>query len=388
MTQYGVKDTKPLDSMKLPLKKLDDQVIVLTGATSGIGLLTARMAAKRGAKLVLAARDEEALSKLAEELGTKEAQVVYLKTDVSKEEDVKKLAQKAREAFGGFDTWVNNASVSIYGHLTEVPIDEARKLFETNYWGVVYGSLEAVKHYQEKDEPGALINIASVAGHHAFPIMGTYSSSKYAVRGFTDGLRMDVEKQQIPAVVTQIHPARVNTPYPDNAASYIDKAPTHDAMMYPPESVAESILYAAEHPVRDMFVGGQSKMVALMGAVMPRVTDRYMEKVEYNHNYDDARVAAPPEESTLHGNGTELQERGTNTGWIRKKSWMVEAKTHPNVTKGILAGAGVLAAGALLWKKYNSLSNYDRVKGKLKAKTAGKMLKHPKTSAKILKKFL
>lgn len=133
MARRTVKDKKPLNSLKLPLKKLDEQVIVLTGSTSGIGLVTARMAAKTGAKLVISGRDEDALRTLAEELSSQGAQVVYVKADVSKEEEVNRLAQKAIEAFGGFDTWINNAAAAVYGHVTDIPIEVARKLFDINY---------------------------------------------------------------------------------------------------------------------------------------------------------------------------------------------------------------------------------------------------------------
>lgn len=286
---------------------------------------------------MISGRDEDALRTLAEELSSQGAQVVYVKADVSKEEDVNRLAQKAIEAFGGFDTWINNAAAAVYGHVTDIPIEVARKLFDINYWGVVYGSLAAVPHFKEKDSPGALINVGSVAGNRAFPLQGTYSSSKFAAHSFTDALRMEVEKDQLPVVVPQIHPARVDTPYTDHAASYIDKAPTHDAMMYPPESVAEAILYAAEKPQRDIYVGGQAKMLSLMGTLMPRVTDRYMEHSVYPTNYDAYREAESPDMSTLQGKGEELRERGTNKGWTRKGSWMVKMKKHPLLTTCAIA---------------------------------------------------
>src|SRR5262245_35307242 len=153
--------------MAVKLKPVEEQVIVVTGATSGIGLSTARMAAKRGASLVLAARNEEALSRLCHEISVDGGKCYYVVDDVSKEGDVKKIASEALNAFGTFDTWVNNAGVSIYGKLEDVPIDDAKRLFDTNFWGLVYGSLVAARSL--KITGGALINIGSTLSDRAIP---------------------------------------------------------------------------------------------------------------------------------------------------------------------------------------------------------------------------
>jgi len=135
--------------MKVRLKPLQDQVIVLTGASSGIGLTTARMAARRGARLVLAARNGAALQQLAEEIQQNGGQAVPVIADVGNEAEVREIARVAQERFGGFDTWINNAGGGIFGRLTEVSTADHRRLFETNFWGVVYGSLEAARHLGE-----------------------------------------------------------------------------------------------------------------------------------------------------------------------------------------------------------------------------------------------
>ncbi|MCC5894716.1 MAG: SDR family NAD(P)-dependent oxidoreductase [Alkalibacterium sp.] len=387
MEQKEVRDTKPLNSLKLQLKSLKDQVIVITGATSGIGLVTARMAAKKGAKLVLAGRENEALMKLAEELIKDRAEVTVMEMDVSKKEDVDKLAQKAITEFGGFDTWVNNAAVALYGHVTDIPVEEARRLFDTNYWGTVYGSLAALDHFKGKETPGALINMGSVAGNRTFPIQGTYSSSKFAVHSITDALRMEAEKDHIPVVIAQIHPARVDTPYADHAASYISNMPSHDAMMYPPESVAEAILYAAEHPVRDMYVGGQSKMLSLMGALAPRFTDHFMEKSVYKTNYDESRSADSPDQSVLHGKGEELKERGSNSGWTRKGSYMVKAKKHPFLFWIPFIGLLLTLLTLFLPSSYKK-KKMRKVKKAFHKNKAKAMFKHPKHAYKMEKAML
>jgi short-subunit dehydrogenase len=167
--------------MAVALKELNEQVMVITGASSGIGLVTSRMAAKRGTRLVLSSRSEEELGELTEEIRTDGGQAIAVRADVGEQEDVRRLAQAAQEQFGEFDTWVNNAGVSIYGKLSEVSIEDMRRVFETNFWGLVYGSLEAAR--QLKERGGAIVNIGSTLSDRAIPMQGIYSASKHAVKG-------------------------------------------------------------------------------------------------------------------------------------------------------------------------------------------------------------
>ena len=146
--------------MAIKLKALKHQVVVITGASSGIGLATARMAAGRGAKLVLAARSRDALNALVDEIGKAGGEALAIVADVAQEEDVARIAKAALDRFGGFDTWINNAGVGMYGRLEEIPVSEMRKLFDTNLWGLVYGYVEALKHLQTRG--GALINLRSL----------------------------------------------------------------------------------------------------------------------------------------------------------------------------------------------------------------------------------
>lgn len=159
---------------KVKLKELKDQVIVITGATSGIGLTTARMAAERGARLVLVARNEEALRELTHEInacggadGTG-VRAAYVAGDVADEETVRRAAQAALDNFNGFDTWVNNAGGSLYGRVSDVPTEDLRQLFETNVWGVVNGSKVAVEHLRNRG--GALINLGSEVSDAPVPL--------------------------------------------------------------------------------------------------------------------------------------------------------------------------------------------------------------------------
>src|SRR4051794_13854977 len=180
------------------LQPLSEQVVVVTGASSGIGLVTARMAARQGARVVLAARNGEALGQLAEEIAGQGGRALAVVTDVGREEDVARLAEAAVAAFGGFDTWVNNAGVSIFGSCEEVAIPDMKRMFDTNFWGVVYGSRAAVAHFKERGRPGALINVGSFFGDRATPVQSTYCASKHALHGWTEALRMELEAEGAP----------------------------------------------------------------------------------------------------------------------------------------------------------------------------------------------
>jgi len=203
---------------KLRLKPLARQVIVITGATSGIGLSTARAAAARGASLVLAARNEEALKAVVEDLSGKGAQVAYVAADVGRETDVRAIAALAVSRFGGFDTWINNAGVGLVGPLTETRLEDHQRLFETNYWGVVHGSLTALDQFASQDGGGVLINIgAAAAGDVGLPLQAAYSASKHAVKGFTNALRAELKAQGAAVSVTLIKPSSVDSPNGEHA---------------------------------------------------------------------------------------------------------------------------------------------------------------------------
>jgi short-subunit dehydrogenase len=328
--------------MKLRLKKLKYQVIVITGASSGIGLATARRAARRGARVVLAARSEADLQQLAEEINHEgPGQAIAVAADVGNEGDVQRVAEAALREFGGFDTWVNNAGASVYGRATDVSVEDMRRVFDTNFWGVVHGSRVALRYLREHG--GALINVGSETSDVAVPLQAIYSASKQAVKGWTDAIRLELEYEKAPVSVTLIKPGPIDTPYTEHAANYMADQPQHAPPVYDPESVAEAILHAATTPVRDLYVGGGAKAMATLEKMAPRLADKIVENTIY-----PATHSGRPRHGrdALHEAGGGLRERGDYPGIVRR-SMYTRLAMHPALTAVAAVGAGVLFAS--LW---------------------------------------
>lgn len=320
-------------------KPLREQVIVVTGASSGIGLATARMAAERGARVVLAARSEDVLARIAAELGPKAAYVV---ADVGRCEDVQAIADKAVAKFGGFDTWVNVAGLTVYGPLREIAYEDHERLIRTNLWGTVNGSLVAVEHLRRHG--GALINVGSIASDLAFPFQGLYATSKHAVKGFTDTLRMELIAEGAPVSVTLVKPASIDTPLPNRARNYMDRQPTLPPPIYPPEEVANAILHAAVHPQRDIFVGGGGKLFVMGKEFAPGAYDELAPAIIALQKRSE-----PPRDpqGALHAPRHAGEVRGDPPVYVMRTSAYTRATLHPLATAGVLA-AGLAATAAVI----------------------------------------
>ncbi|HZX29232.1 MAG TPA: SDR family oxidoreductase [Telluria sp.] len=329
----------------MKLKKLRDQVILITGASSGIGLTTARMAAKDGARLILVSRDQDALDQLADELRAEGCEALAIAADVGRQEEVQAAAQRALDSFGRIDTWVNNAGISIYGKHEEVAMEDNYRLFQTNFWGVVYGSLEAVRCMKERG--GAIINLGSELSDRAVPLQGMYSASKHAVKGFTDSLRMEVEKDKLPISITLIKPAAIDTMYTVHAKNYMDHEPALPPPVYAPELVANAILYAAQHPKRDVFVGGAAKVFSSASHYMPRTLDKYMNASMFRQQRAE-QFTSVQRRDALHAPdpSAQLQERAGSERHVAERCayTAVTLRSKPILATALVAGGALLAA--------------------------------------------
>ena len=296
--------------MKTNLKPLDQQVMVITGASSGIGLATALAAARQGARLVLAARSGGTLEAVVAQIEATGGQAVAVPADVADRAQVERVAQTAIERFGAIDTWVNDAGVSVYGRLEEVSDADNRRLFDTNFWGVVNGSLAALPHLRRSG--GALINIGSEVSDAVVPLQGMYAASKHAVKGFTDALRVELDADDAAVSVTLIQPTAVDTPYPEHAANYLSQEPKLPTPMIEPEKVASAILDAATEPARDVKVGAMSvinttmsKILPALGETMAKMQIGRQQRDEAPQHSREGTLYRAGESGRIHGRGNE-----------------------------------------------------------------------------------
>ena len=270
-------------------KPIERQVIVITGASSGIGLATALTAAEKGATVVMLARSEQTLAEIAEEIRASGGHALALTVDVGDADAVAEAVDRIIAEFGRIDTWVNNAGVSIYGSLDEIGLEDARRLFDTNFWGVVHGSLAALPHLRR--ENGALINVGSEVSEAVVPLQGMYTASKHAVKGFTDALRVEVENVDRSGMsVVLIQPTAVNTPFPEHARNYMSREPKLPDPQIDPAQVAAAIIEAAQSGGRDIKVGSMARLNVMASRLMPRVADRLSARQVDKQQLDEAPI--------------------------------------------------------------------------------------------------
>jgi short-subunit dehydrogenase len=329
---------------KITLKPLKQQVMVITGATSGIGLATAKAAAQAGVRLVLNARSAADLDRVAGLLG---GPVLTVAGDMADPTTAARLAETAHARFGGFDTWVNNAGVGMWGWLADGNLEDFKKLFDNNLWSLVNGSLEAVKHLQQHG--GALLNVGSVVSDVAAPLQGMYATSKHAIKGFTDSLRIELAMQKAPVSVTLIRPAGIGTPFPDHARNYLPNQATLPSPLYAPEEVAYAILQAAASPQREVFVGGVAKLLSAVRKQVPALLDAQLAKMT-----SPASLVLPgtpttdPAGSLYASSAPHAAVRSPTLPPQMKTSYYTRASLHPALTAtlaaGLLAGVAALVA--------------------------------------------
>ena len=325
-------------------KLLKDQIIVLTGASSGIGLATARLAAERGAKLVLVSRSANTLDHLRDEIISVGGEAISIAADVAHRAKMLLVAEEAVRHYGRVDTWINNAGVSIYGRLDQVTEDDSRRLFDTNFWGIVNGSLAALPYL--KANGGALINIGSEVSEAIVPLQGMYSASKHAVKGFTDALRVEVEElDRAPVTITLIQPTAVDTPYPQHAKNYMDKEPRLPPPLIDPKDVAEAILKAATEGGRDVKVGAMAYVNTAVAKLMPGLGDKL-----------SAKRAGSQQEDMLpsHPEGT-LYEPGKQGSYMAMARHDVTIVARPNAN--IMRSAGTFGTVGMVALDHAPLSS-------------------------------
>lgn len=322
------------------LKPLREQVIAITGASSGIGLATARRAAREGASVFLISRNAQCLARRCEEIERLGGRAAFAAADVGEEPQLRAAAQAALERFGRIDTWANVAGVGIYAPLLATPRAEHERLFRTNYWGVVNASAIAMPHLRG----GAFISVASVVADFGAPLLGAYSASKHAMKGFIDSLRIETLADRIPTSITLVKPSGIATPFADHAATHLPHAARTPPPAYAPDLVARSILFAAQHPRREITVGGVGAFEILGAKLLPRLADRI--SAWYRpYLVDRSRRSSPTHNLFMPSQGAERSSRER----ALERSVYSEAMLHGgSATKFLVLGLAAIGLSLLV----------------------------------------
>jgi NAD(P)-dependent dehydrogenase (short-subunit alcohol dehydrogenase family) len=248
------------------------RTVVITGASSGLGRAAAVRFASRGDNLVLGARREAALRETAEICERAGARTVALVGDVTREEDVRRLADTAVQTFGGIDVWVNNAGVTLFGSLEQAPLEEHRRVIEVNLFGAIHGARAALPVFR-KQQRGVLINVGSILSKIGQPFVPSYVISKFALRGLSEALRAEVAPARDIHVCTLL-PYAFNTPHFESGANHLGRDPHAMAPAQDPGVVARALVDLADHPRRERHVPRSALLGLGMHALFPRTVER------------------------------------------------------------------------------------------------------------------
>lgn len=256
----------------IQLKPIQEQVVVVVGASSGIGRITALQFAEKGAKVVISSRSIPGLTSLLNEIEQRGGTAIAIPADVADFNQVKAVADKTVDTFGRIDTWVHAAATGIFSRFEDLTPEEFKRIIDVNLMGQVYGAMVALPHLRQTGS-GALIHVTSVEARRSLPLQSPYSSSKHGVEGFMDSLRVELMHDKVPISITNILPATINTPFYNKGMTKLGVKPTGIPPYYEPDLVARAILHAAENPVRDMIVGDAGRALDLAQRISPHLVD-------------------------------------------------------------------------------------------------------------------
>ncbi len=274
----------------IQLKPIDNQVVVIVGASSGIGRETALRFARKGAKVVVSARSEPGLLSLTKEIHQLGGDATHVVADVSVFEQVQAIATQAIAVYGRIDTWVHAAATAVFSTFEHLTPEEFKRVIDVNLMGQVYGAMVALPHLKREGQ-GALIHISSMEGRRALPFQSAYSSSKHGVEGFLESLRVELQHEGIPISVTSVKPSVINTPFYNKGKTKLGVKPTGILPYYEPSLVADAILHVAEHPTRDFIVGDVGKVLDVLQRVSPGLVDALLVAVGFQLQKTDEQKA-------------------------------------------------------------------------------------------------
>ncbi|MGY1637823.1 SDR family oxidoreductase [Geodermatophilus sp. SYSU D00742] len=328
------------------LKPVREQVVVVMGASSGIGRATAARFAADGARVVVAARGQAGLRSLVEEIRTAGGQACAEVADVTDPAQVRRVAQRAVDEYGRLDTWVHAAAVLLVAPFRETTPEEFQQVVDVNLMGQVHGAMAALPHLGRQG--GAFISISSMGARRGVPLQTAYCASKHGIDGFLETLRTEVRREGLPVSVTQVLPATINTPLFDQARTKIGVKPVAPPPVYQPEVVVDAVLYAAAHPVRDLVVGGSAKALILGEQLAPRLVDELMTRFGFEaHDTGRPKSADAPDNLFAPLDAHDTAHDGFEQV-ARPRSLYTSLQMHPLVNRIPLAAEALAAAGFVL----------------------------------------
>ncbi|MDG5489065.1 SDR family oxidoreductase [Sphingomonas sp. BGYR3] len=325
-------------------KPLNQQVMVITGASSGIGLATARMASSAGAKVLLVARNDDALAQAVADIRQAGGTADHLAVDVADADAAQRISAKALASLGPIDTWVNNAAVALFARLDQTTLDEQRRVFDVGYFATVAASLHAVEQMKATGG-GTLINVGSVLSERAAPLQGAYSAMKHAVLGFTEALRSELQQEGAPIQVTLIKPHGIDTPYPEHARNRLGKPAQIPPPLYSADLVAKAICFAAANPRRELLVGGAGMSATIVGNLVPGLSDWPIAKLFGRWNQTTDQPPEPGTSDNLFEPRSDGRVASNQRRFVRQSSLALAAQLHP----ARIAGGALVAGGLAYW---------------------------------------
>jgi len=337
----------------MKLKTIRRQAIGLLGASSGIGRLAALEFARRGARIVGAARDTEGLESLVREIQSMGGRAISVTADVTDYAQVEAVARTAIDHYGRLDTWVHLAGVQFLSRFEDMTPEEFSRVIDVNLLGQAYGAMVALP-YLRRQLQAAYISVTSVEALAALPLQSVYAASKHGVHGFLTSLRQELQEARIPVSVTEIMPSSTNTPLFEAARTREGVQAKGQPPLYEPEVTVRAILYAAEHPVRTLVTGGGGRFLIAMKALAPRVADWYLRRMAFaGQRTETLKDSSAPSNLYEPLSGT-ARIRGRGGGSAYSHSIYTTLATSRYVRPALnlaLAGAGLLALRALFGKQ-------------------------------------
>ena len=315
------------------------EVVVITGASAGVGRATAQAFGRRGARVGLLARGRDGLEGAKAEVEAAGAKALVLPTDVSDAQAVEAAAGEVEERFGPIDVWVNNAMVSVFSPVKEMTAEEFRRVTEVTYLGTVYGTLAALKRMLPRNR-GSIVQVGSALAYRGIPLQSAYCGSKHAIQGFTESLRSELIHDRSDVRLTMVQMPALNTPQFGWVRSRLPRKPQPVPPIFQPEVAAEAIVWAAQHRRNELWVGWPAVKAIVGNKLIPRELDYYLARTGYDSQQTDEPVDQDRKDNLWEPLPGDHGAHGSFDNRANRRSYQWWANTH----RGGLALAGTALA--------------------------------------------